>query len=53
MLSFLTEDSGAGASAHDAIVTAIEKTLKGATLTPDLGGEASTQTIGDAILANL
>lgn len=53
MLSFLTEDSGAGASAHDAIVTAIEKTLKGATLTPDLGGEASTQTMGDAILANL
>ncbi len=53
MLSFLTQDSGAGASAHDAIVTAIEKTLKGATLTPDLGGEASTQTMGDAILANL
>ena len=53
MLSFLTEDSGAGASAHDAIVSAIEKTLKGATLTPDLGGEASTQTMGDAILANL
>ena len=53
MLSFLTEDSSAGASAHDAIVTAIEKTLKGATLTPDLGGEASTQTMGDAILANL
>ncbi len=53
MLSFLTQDRGAGASAHDAIVTAIEKTLKGATLTPDLGGEASTQTMGDAILANL
>jgi len=53
MLSFLTEDNGAGASAHDAIVAAIEKTLKGATLTPDLGGEASTQTMGDAILANL
>ena len=53
MLSFLTQDSGAGASAHDAIVTAIEKTLKGATLTPDLGGEASTQNMGDAILANL
>jgi len=53
MISFLTQDSGAGASAHDAIVAAIEKTLKGATLTPDLGGEASTQTMGDAILANL
>lgn len=53
MLSFLTKDTGAGVEAHDAIVTAIEKTLKGATLTPDLGGEASTQTMGDAILANL
>ncbi|WP_296047114.1 tartrate dehydrogenase [uncultured Alteromonas sp.] len=53
MLSFLTQDSGAGAKAHDAIVTAIEKALKGATLTPDLGGEASTQAMGEAILANL
>lgn len=53
MLKFLTEDAGAGSEAHDAIVTAIEEALKGATLTPDLGGTASTQDMGDAILANL
>lgn len=53
MLSFLTEDTGAGVEAHDAIVSAIETTLKGNTLTPDLGGSASTQAMGDAILANL
>ena len=53
MLSFLTHDTGAGKEAHDAIVTAIEHTLKGSVLTPDLGGEASTQAMGEAILANL
>lgn len=53
MLSFLTHDTGAGKDAHDAIVTAIENTLKGSVITPDLGGEASTQAMGDAILANL
>lgn len=53
MLSFLTHDMGAGKEAHDAIVTAIEHTLKGSVVTPDLGGEASTQAMGEAILANL
>lgn len=53
MLSFLTHDTGAGKDAHDAIVTAIENTLKGSVVTPDLGGDASTQAMGDAILANL
>ena len=53
MLSFLTHDKGAGKEAHDAIVTAIEHTLKGSVVTPDLGGEASTQAMGEAILANL
>ena len=53
MLSFLTHDTGAGKEAHDAIVTAIEHTLKGSVVTPDLGGEASTQAMGEAILANL
>lgn len=53
MLSFLTKDSGAGAEACATIITAIEKTLKGDIVTPDLGGNASTQAMGDAVLANL
>ena len=53
MLRFLTADSGSGAEAHDAIISAIETTLKGDVLTPDLGGTASTQALGDAIKANL
>ncbi|OFC69206.1 tartrate dehydrogenase [Alteromonas confluentis] len=53
MLRFLTADSGSGAEAHDAIISAIETTLKDDVLTPDLGGTASTQALGDAIKANL
>ncbi|GAC08318.1 tartrate dehydrogenase [Paraglaciecola chathamensis] len=53
MLSFLTEDKGAGLAAHDAIIAAIEKTLEGSTLTQDLGGDATTQKMGDAIRTNL
>ena len=53
MLKFLTEDSGSGAEAHDAIIKAIETALKGNITTPDLGGNASTQSMGDAILSHL
>ena len=53
MLKFLTEDSGSGAEAHDAIIKAIETALKGDITTPDLGGNASTQSMGDAILSHL
>lgn len=53
MLKFLTEDTGSGVAAHNDIVAAIETALKGDTLTPDLGGSASTQQLGDAILSAL
>jgi len=53
MLRFLTKDEGAGIIAHDAIIKAIESTLVGDIRTPDLGGNASTQEMGDQILSNL
>ena len=49
MLDFLTESSGAGRAAHDAIVRAIETALIEGPLTPDLGGKASTTDLGQAI----
>ena len=49
MLDFLTAGQGAGRAAHDAIVAAIEDVLRSGPLTPDLGGDASTTELGDAI----
>jgi tartrate dehydrogenase/decarboxylase/D-malate dehydrogenase len=49
MLDFLTQSSGAGRAAHDAIVRAIETALIEGPLTPDLGGKASTTDLGQAI----
>ncbi|MFE8644428.1 tartrate dehydrogenase [Sphingomonas sp. NCPPB 2930] len=49
LLDFLTEGRGAGRQAHDAIMAAIEQTLKTGPLTPDLGGKASTTELGQAI----
>ena len=49
MLDFLTESSGAGRAAHDAIVRAIDTALIEGPLTPDLGGKASTTDLGQAI----
>ena len=44
MLDFLGEKA-----AHDQIVAAIEQALRGGPRTPDMGGTASTQEVGEAI----
>ena len=49
MLDFLTRGEGAGRAAHDAIMTAIEAVLRDGPRTPDLGGNASTTDVGQAI----
>ena len=51
MLDFLTGGQGAGRAAHDAIVRAIETVLREGPRTPDLGGNASTTDLGEAIAA--
>lgn len=49
MLDFLTEGTGPGREAHDAILRAIESVLRQGPCTPDLGGRASTTEMGKAI----
>ena len=49
MLDFLTQGQGRGRAAHDAIVKAIETVLVNGPRTRDLGGEASTTDVGQAI----
>ncbi|RKP45988.1 tartrate dehydrogenase [Trinickia fusca] len=49
MLDFLGHGAGAERAAHDAILAAIEATLKQGPHTADLGGKASTTEIGRAI----
>ena len=49
MLDFLTNGSGAGRAAHDAIVSAIERVLIEGPRTGDLGGQATTTEVGKAI----
>ena len=49
MLDFLTQGQGAGRAAHDAIVTAIEHVIARGPRTPDLGGQAHTEDVGQAI----
>lgn len=51
MLDFLTHGQGAGRAAHDAIVKAIETVLLKGPRTRDLGGNASTTELGQAIAA--
>lgn len=51
MLDFLTHGQGAGRAAHDAIVAAIETVLVRGPRTRDLGGNASTTELGQAIAA--
>ncbi|OOG53178.1 tartrate dehydrogenase [Polaromonas sp. C04] len=53
MLDFLTQGQGVGRAAHDAILAAIEATLKEGPRTRDLGGRASTTEIGQAIAARI
>ncbi|MEK8047588.1 tartrate dehydrogenase [Ideonella margarita] len=51
MLDFLGQGTGAGRAAHDAIVKAIETVLRDGPRTPDLGGQANTTELGQAIAA--
>ena len=51
MLDFLGHSEGLFRQAHDAIVQAIETVLKQGPRTPDLGGDASTTTMGKALAA--
>jgi tartrate dehydrogenase/decarboxylase/D-malate dehydrogenase len=53
MLEFLGGFKGPEQEAHDAILKAIEATLKEGPLTGDLGGKASTADVGKAIAARL
>lgn len=53
MLDFLTHSTGAGKQAHDAIVQAIEQVLVQGPLTRDLGGSASTEQLGQAIVQKI
>jgi isocitrate dehydrogenase (NAD+) len=53
MLDFLGDGQGVMRQAHDAIVQAIETVLKQGPRTPDLGGEASTTTMGEALAAQI
>jgi tartrate dehydrogenase/decarboxylase/D-malate dehydrogenase len=54
MLGFLADSPGAGTgyrAAHDAIMAAIETSLRDGPRTADLGGKAGTVELGDAIAA--
>jgi len=53
MLDFLTQGQGAGRAAHDAIVQAIEHVIAHGPRTPDLGGQAHTEDVGQAIADRL
>ena len=53
MLDFLGHGQGDYRLAHDAIVKAIEAVLKHGPRTPDLGGTASTTTMGEALAAQV
>jgi tartrate dehydrogenase/decarboxylase/D-malate dehydrogenase len=49
MLDFLTRSAGAGRDAHDAILRAIAGVLREGPRTPDLGGNATTTEMGQAL----
>lgn len=53
MLDFLGHSQGPWRAAHDAIVKAIEDTIKSDPRTPDLGGTANTTEVGQAIAAHI
>lgn len=49
MLDFLSAGSGAGHEAYNAILAAIEEVLADGPHTPDMGGTATTQQVGESI----
>ena len=49
MLDFLGNSQGVWREAHDAVVHAIEETIKNGPRTPDLGGASHTSDVGQAI----
>ena len=53
MLDFLTQGQGPGRAAHDAIVKAIEHVIAHGPRTPDLGGQAHTEDVGQAIASRV
>ena len=53
MLDFLGHHGGKEREAHDAILAAIEATLKEGPHTVDLGGKATTEEVGQAIAAHV
>mgnify|MGYP001598467886 FL=1 len=53
MLDFLGHHGGKEREAHDAILAAIEATLKEGPHTGDLGGKATTEQVGQAIAAHV
>ncbi len=53
MLDFLTGGQGPGRAAHDAILAAIENVLADGPRTADLGGNASTVQVGEAIASRV
>ncbi|WP_049097766.1 isocitrate/isopropylmalate family dehydrogenase, partial [Burkholderia cepacia] len=53
MLDFLGNGAGREREAHDAIVAAIEDVLRTGPHTRDLGGNARTQEVGEAIAARI
>ncbi|KVQ50042.1 tartrate dehydrogenase [Burkholderia territorii] len=53
MLDFLGNGAGREREAHDAIVAAIEDVLRTGPRTRDLGGQAGTQEVGEAIASRI
>ncbi|EGC98600.1 tartrate dehydrogenase, partial [Burkholderia sp. TJI49] len=53
MLDFIGNGAGRERDAHDAIVAAIEDVLRSGPRTRDLGGQATTQEVGEAIAARI
>lgn len=53
MLEFLGQGDERFTAAHDEIITAIEQAIASGEVTPDLGGQRSTQEVGAAIAARV